>query len=135
MDTTVTPKTIIITGSSDGIGAAAARRLSAHGHEVVIVGRSPMKTVDVAEDLGARSFVADFTRLDDGRHLAIDLHANYPKIDVLANNAGGMFGDRTRTVGGFEKTLQVDHLAPFRLATLLMRDLLASRASVIQTSS
>ncbi|WP_326836514.1 SDR family NAD(P)-dependent oxidoreductase [Amycolatopsis rhabdoformis] len=129
------PKTIVITGASDGIGAAAARRLHADGHRVVVVGRSPAKTAAVAKELGADHQVADFASFAEVRDLAAALDAAYPRIDVLANNAGGIFGDRAKTVDGFEKTLQVNHLAPFLLTTLLMDKLLASRAAVIQTSS
>ncbi|MFY1632576.1 SDR family NAD(P)-dependent oxidoreductase [Solwaraspora sp. WMMB335] len=128
-------KTIVITGASDGIGAAAARQLHANGHRVVIVGRSPRKTRAVAGELGVDCHVADFARLDDVRRLAADLHAAYPRIDVLANNAGGVFGDHAKTVDGVEKTFQVNHLAPFLLTKLLLDKLIASRASVIQTSS
>lgn len=128
-------KTIVITGASDGIGAAAARQLHQDGHRVVIVGRSPQKTQAIARELGADHFLADFTRLDDVRTLAADLDRACPQIDVLANNAGGIFGDRTKTADGFEETFQVNHLAPFLLTNLLMDKLLTSRASVIQTSS
>ena len=128
-------KVIVITGASDGIGAAAARRLHADGHTVVVAGRSPEKTRAVATELGVDSYVADFTRLDDVARLAAELNAAYPRIDVLANNAGGMFGPRTKTVDGFEKTFQINHLAPFLLTRLLLDRLVASHASVIQTSS
>jgi NAD(P)-dependent dehydrogenase (short-subunit alcohol dehydrogenase family) len=128
-------KTIVITGASDGIGAAAARQLHADGLRVVVVGRSPRKTKAVADGLGVDSFVADFSRLDEVRRLAAELDAAYPTIDVLANNAGGIFGDRAKTVDGFEKTFQVNHLAPFLLTQLLTDKLIASKASVIQTSS
>lgn len=67
--------------------------------------------------------------------VCIELEAAYPRIDVLANNAGGIFGDRTKTIDGFEKTFQINHLAPFLLTTLLMDTLIASGATVIQTSS
>lgn len=128
-------KTIVITGASDGIGAAAARQLYQDGHRVVIVGRSPAKTQAIARELGADHFLADFTRLDDVRTLAAGLDRACPRIDVLVNNAGGIFGDRAKTADGFEKTLQVNHLAPFLLTNLLMDKLLTSCASVIQTSS
>ncbi len=129
------PKTIIVTGASDGIGAAAARQLQADGHRVVIVGRSPAKTEAIARELHADHFVTDFATLDDVRTLAVDLDRTYPRIDVLANNAGGIFGDRAKTVDGFEKTFQVNHLAPFLLTQLLLAKLTASKATVIQTSS
>ncbi|WP_432840886.1 SDR family NAD(P)-dependent oxidoreductase [Dactylosporangium sp. CA-092794] len=128
-------KTIVITGASDGIGAAAARRLHQQGHRVVVVGRSPQKTRAVAGEIGADQFVADFTRLDEVRKLAAELDAAYPRIDVLANNAGGVFGDPAKTVDGFERTFQINHLATFLLTRLLLDKLIASRATVIQTSS
>jgi NAD(P)-dependent dehydrogenase (short-subunit alcohol dehydrogenase family) len=128
-------KTIVVTGASDGIGAAAARELHADGHRVVVVGRSPEKTAAVAKELGVDQFVADFGVLDQVRGLAAGLDAAYPRIDVLCNNAGGVFGDRAKTVDGFEKTFQVNHLAPFLLTQLLLDKLVACDASVIQTSS
>ncbi|MEU6646925.1 SDR family NAD(P)-dependent oxidoreductase [Saccharomonospora sp. NPDC046836] len=128
-------KVVVITGASDGIGAAAARRLHADGHAVVVVGRSVEKTRAVAAELKVDSYVADFTRLDEVEHLASQLRAAYPRIDVLANNAGGVFGAQTKTVDGFEKTFQINHLAPFLLTRRLLDTLIASRASVLQTSS
>ncbi|MGV0815993.1 SDR family NAD(P)-dependent oxidoreductase [Mycolicibacterium boenickei] len=129
-------RTIVITGASDGVGAAAARQLSRRGDNVVVVGRSPSKTEAVAGALGADCLVADFAELGQVRDLAAQLLDRYPRIDVLANNAGGiMSGTRQATVDGFEKTFQVNHLAPFLLTTLLLDRLIAAGASVINTSS
>lgn len=136
--TSSTPRTVVLTGASDGIGAAAAQQLSAQGHRVLIVGRSPSKTEAVARETGAEPFVADFARLDEVRRLADELAAaaGPAGIDVLANNAGGIFGDHTPTVDGFELTIQVNHLAPFLLTNLLLPSLRAGGgASVIATSS
>ena len=128
-------RTIVITGGSDGIGAAAARALSRAGASVVIVGRSAAKTAAVAAPLGADSFTADFGSLDEVRALAATLLERYPRIDVLANNAGGIMGKRELTVDGHEMTFQVNHLAPFLLTTLLTDRLLESNARVINTAS
>lgn len=128
-------RTIIITGASDGIGGAAARKLSTDGEHVVIVGRSPAKTASIAAALDADFFVADFARLDEVRGLAAELRERYPRIDVLANNAGGIMGTRQLTVDGHEKTFQVNHLAPFLLTTLLIDRLSESSATVVNTSS
>ncbi len=128
-------RTIVLTGASDGLGAAAAKRLSRSGENVVVVGRSPQKTAAVAADIGADHFVTDFADLTQVRALADELLARYPRIDVLANNAGGMMGDRSVTVDGHEKTFQVNHLAPFLLTMLLLDRLIESRASVVNTSS
>ncbi|BBY18817.1 SDR family NAD(P)-dependent oxidoreductase [Mycolicibacterium litorale] len=128
-------RTIVITGASDGVGAAAAKRLTRSGENVVVVGRSPQKTAAVAQPLGADSFVADFADLAQVRELARRLLETYPRIDVLANNAGGMMNTRETTVDGFEKTFQVNHLAPMLLTTLLLDRLVESGASVLNTSS
>jgi NAD(P)-dependent dehydrogenase (short-subunit alcohol dehydrogenase family) len=128
-------KVIVITGASDGIGAEAARALHALGHTVVVVGRSPTKTEAVAKKLDVPFYVADYTSLDDVRRLASELHHDLARIDVLANNAGGIFGARELTADGHEKTMQVNYLAPFLLTHLLMDTLLASKASILNTSS
>jgi NAD(P)-dependent dehydrogenase (short-subunit alcohol dehydrogenase family) len=131
----VTDQVIVITGASDGIGAAAARRFRAQGEHVILVGRSPEKTQQIAHELDSPFYVADFADLDQVRLLAERIQADAPRIDVLANNAGGIMGGRLITVDGNELTTQVNHLAPFLLTTLLLETLIASKASVITTSS
>jgi NAD(P)-dependent dehydrogenase (short-subunit alcohol dehydrogenase family) len=128
-------KTIIITGASDGIGRAAAGALVKAGHNVVAVGRSPEKTRAIAEELGCRWHTADFARLKDVRRLADELLEHYPVIDVLCNNAGGIMGSRRITADGHEMTFQVNHLAPFLLTKLMLPRLIASKATVVVTSS
>lgn len=132
-----TSKVIVITGASDGIGAAAARSLAQSAHQVVLVGRSPEKTNRVAAELGADSHIADFADLGAVRALAATLQAKYPRIDVLANNAGGVSAAKSWqvTVDGHERTFQVNYLAPFLLTRLLLDRLIESKATVISTSS
>jgi NAD(P)-dependent dehydrogenase (short-subunit alcohol dehydrogenase family) len=131
----MTRRTIVITGASDGIGAAAARRLRRSGGDVVVVGRSQIKTAAVAAELDADYFVADFADLSQVRALADKIRSAYPRIDVLANNAGGLFTKVHKTVDGHEMTFQVNYLAPFLLTTRLMEVLLESRATVVNTTS
>lgn len=126
--------TIIITGASDGIGAASARQLKALGRQVVLVGRSRSKTEALARELEAPYHVADFSKLREVRDLASEL-SRYERIAVLANNAGGIMGERETTEDGFEKTFQVNHLAPFLLTRLLLDKLKDSQTKVIQTAS
>jgi NAD(P)-dependent dehydrogenase (short-subunit alcohol dehydrogenase family) len=128
-------RTIVITGASDGIGAAAARRLSRSGAKIVVVGRSESKTAAVAAELGADHFVADFADLSQVRALADKIRSEYPRIDALANNAGGMFTKVHETADGHEITFQVNYLAPFLLTTQLMDVLVDSRATVVNTTS
>lgn len=128
-------KTIVITGASSGIGAAAARELAKDGWEVAVVGRNAERTHSVADSIGGTAFLADYDRLDDVRALAADLLAKYPRIDVLANNAGGLVGKRGTTADGNERTFQHNHLAPFLLTALLTERLTASGGRVIGTAS
>ena len=129
-------KTIVITGASDGIGAAAARiiRAACPEDKLVLVGRNPGKTEDVAKQLDAEWHTADYADLDQVRRLAGELAA-LDHIDVLANNAGGVFPGPETTVDGFEKTWQVNVVAPYLLTNLLLPTLVASRASVVATAS
>lgn len=128
-------KVVVITGASDGIGAVAAAELHDRGATVIVVGRSPEKTKHVADEIGAKYYTADFSKLDDVRKLADDLNRDYPKIDVLINNAGGIFSEREVTVDGIEKTLQVNHIAPFLLTNLLIDGLVKNHSTIINVSS
>lgn len=129
-------KTIVITGASDGIGAAAARKLSELGHRLVVVGRNAERTRSIAQELSADHHLVDFSDLGEVRNLADQLLERYPRIDVLANNAGGIFTPaRQTTADGFELTFQVNYLAPFLLTHLLLDRLIQSQATVINTSS
>lgn len=89
----------------------------------------------MAAPLGAESFTADFARLSEVRELARQITESTDRIDVLANNAGGVFAERVVTEDGNERTMQVNHYAGFLLTHLLMDTLLASGASVVNTSS
>ena len=128
-------KTIVITGASSGIGAIAARELSAAGWAVAVVGRNPERTAAVAMAVGGTAFLADYDRLEDVRTLAAGLLAKYPRIDVLANNAGGLVSKRGVTAEGNERTFQHNLLAPFLLTNLLLERLTASTGRVLNTAS
>jgi NAD(P)-dependent dehydrogenase (short-subunit alcohol dehydrogenase family) len=130
-------RNIVITGASDGIGAAAARRVAGGGDHLFLVGRSKEKTETIARETDADYFLADFTGFDDVRRLADELRdaLNGEGINVLANNVGGIFGDSQPTVDGHEKTMQVNHLSPFLLTNLLLPQLRSGRAAVVNTSS
>lgn len=130
-------KTIIITGASDGIGASAARKLHrlSCDHRLILIGRDPIKTARVAKECGAIHFSADFESLGEVRRLAHEIlnHLDGAPIDALANNAGGIFDGPFLTADGFERTWQVNVVAPF-LLTALLRDWL-TQATIIQTAS
>lgn len=127
---------IAITGASDGIGAAAARELSARGHSVLLIGRNEAKLAPIAGELDAPFLVADLSSLDAVAELAATIQKDHPQLRQLVNNAGGFFGNaRSETVDGFELTFQVNYLAPYLLTRLLLPELQRNRGTVINTSS
>lgn len=129
-------RTAVITGSSAGLGAAAAERFVALGANVAVVGRSAERTKDVAARIDASPFVADFAELDDVRELAAALQSTYGAIDLLVNNAGGQWPQRRMTADGNEMTWQVNYLAPFLLTNLLAPAFgRALQARIVSTSS
>lgn len=131
--TSIEGKTVVITGASAGTGGAAARELHSRGALVVPVGRSAAKTAAVAAELGVRPFTVDFARLDDVRRLAGDLLDAFPRIDVLAANAGAVVPDGRTTADGIEPTFQTNAIGPWLLMRLLAPRLAGGR--VISTSS
>ena len=136
-------KTCVVTGASSGIGAAAAMGLARLGACVVVAGRDPARCRATVEAIrtatgnaSVEPAVADLSSLTEIRRLAAELEGRYPRIDVLANNAGAYFARREVTVDGFERTWALNVLAPFLLTRLLMDRLRASApARVINTSS
>lgn len=126
----------VITGASTGIGAAATRALHRRGWRVVITGRDPERTAAVAAELAAPAVLVDYTKLKDVRRAAEELLELCPRIDVLANNAGGIWAEYALTEDGYERTLQVNHLAPALLTQLLLPRLRHTDAArIVFTSS
>jgi retinol dehydrogenase-14 len=135
--------TCIVTGGSSGIGEETAAGLAAIGARVIIVGKDPRRAEEALARLRARrppgpveAMEADLGRRSEVERVASDLLAACPKIDVLVNNAGAMFGKRALTRDGVEQTLAVNVLAPFLLTELLADRLKASAPSrVVNVSS
>ncbi|MFN8193815.1 MAG: SDR family NAD(P)-dependent oxidoreductase [Nocardioidaceae bacterium] len=134
--------TVVLTGASRGIGLAAARALARHDIDLALVGRDPARVHAAAESARAEGgpgsvheHVADLAEQADVRRLAAELRAHYPRIDVLANNAGAMFTTRRKTGDGIEETFALNHLAPFLLTHLLLDELRAGDGRVVTTAS
>ena len=120
--------TLCVTGSTDGIGLAAARTLLDQGHRVLVHARSEARGRPVVDGLpgDVDLVVADLSSLAEVRRLAERLRAE--PLDVLAHNAGvWVRGDvPALTADGFETTFGVNVLAP-HLLTALLADHLAGR--------
>ena len=127
---------VLITGATSGIGAAAARRLSARGCTVGVVGRDPRKVEGVLSTLPhpGEGFVADLSTMAATAALADEVKRRWDRVDVLLNNAGVYHQRRLETPDGFEATFAVNHLAPMRLTHALWSHLRPG-ARVVTTSS
>lgn len=112
----------MLTGPTSGIGLAAARGLAAAGALLTLVGRSETRLTALAGELGGDvdCIVADLASLDETRRAAAEIRARHEHIDVLVNNAGGMFRHRVETAEGIESTLALNHLSPFVLTSELL---------------
>ena len=135
------PKTILITGSTDGIGLATARMLIPLGHHVLLHGRNPTKLEQMEKTLSAlsgaghvESYVADLSRLADVAALAKAVAEKQGELDVLINNAGVFKVAETRTQNGLDVRFAVNTIAPYLLTQRLL-PLLGSSARVINLSS
>ena len=133
-------RTIVVTGGSSGIGLAAAAAFARRGDEVVLLGRDPgrlERAVEVVREAGGRTpaaYRADFAVLDEVRRVGAELAAAYGRIDVLVNNAGQLAPARRLTTDGFDPCVQVNHLAGFLLAHLLLDRLRAAAPARLVTT-
>ena len=130
-------KTAVVTGGNSGIGFETARELARRGWRVIITGRDDAKLRAAADTIGpaATVQVADFASFADVRALGAALN-DEPRIDVLLNNIGVSLSRQQKSEDGNDMMLQVNHLSPFLLTTLLLDKLRASTpARIINVSS
>ena len=124
-------KRVVVTGATGGIGRAAAAMLAAHGAEVVVVGRDPERTAQVARDLGGTPAVCDVSRLASLRAFTDGWTG---PVDVLVNNAGVMPPTRTVTEDGVELAFATNVLGPWWLTRELAGHM-APGSRVVNVSS
>ena len=137
-------KTILITGSTDGIGKHLAKKLASEGHHVILHGRNPQKLELATQEVRAvslrgrvSSYLADFSNLEDVYRFVGEIKRDFQSIDVLFNNAGLYAGkERKASAENVELTFMLSVLAPYILTTELSPLLeQASDVRVINTSS
>lgn len=135
---TLRGKTILITGSTGGIGKETARGLARLGAHVLLVGRDAARARAAAEELRAHTgndeihaLTADVTRLGDLHRLAQTVTARHDALDVLVNNAGVTMEQRVLTEDGIETTFAANVIAPYTLARLLRPALTRAAAARI----
>jgi NAD(P)-dependent dehydrogenase (short-subunit alcohol dehydrogenase family) len=139
-------KVVVITGATSGIGEVAAQRLAAMGARIVLIARDTARGQKTLTRLSAGGiggtgvqhsiYYADLSRISETKRVAAEIAAAEPRIDVLINNAGALFGTRAATLDNLEQTFATNHMAYFVL-TLGLRERLsaASPARVVNTAS
>ena len=136
-------KRVLVTGATNGIGLEAARSLAKQGAKVVLVGRDAAKTARCLADVRASapgaevsSLLCDFSRQKEVRRLAEEVLRRFDRLDVLVNNAGTVFKNRTLTEDGIEATFAVNHLGYFLLTQLLLERIVQSApARIVNVAS
>jgi len=120
-------KTIVITGGNDGIGYHTALALAKMGATIYILGRHEAKTREAVARLKTESgqsaidyFIADLASQKSVRQAAELMLRQLSVIDVLINNAGGVFPKFMLSEDGLEMTIATNHFGPFLLTNLLL---------------
>ncbi len=136
-------KTILVTGSTDGIGKIVAMDFARDGHEVIIHGRNASKVQKVVKDIigetsnnSVKGYIADFSDFTSITALADKLMQEVSKIDILINNAGVFKSKLKQNKNGLDLRMMVNYLAPY-LFTKKVLPLLnkARKARIINLSS
>ena len=124
-------KVVVITGATSGIGQVAAEKLAAMGARIVQVARdrergqvAMARLNQIAPGVSHKIYYADLSRLREMKRVAAEIAQAEPRIDVLINNAGAMFGTRQLTEDGLERTFALNHMSYFMM-TQGLRDRLA----------
>jgi len=133
-------KTILITGSTDGIGLETAKKFLFEGHIVLIHGRNEKKLAHVKEQLlkssngTIESYLADLSNLQDVQNLANQIKQNHTKLDILINNAGVYKTPHPITKDNLDIRFVVNTIAPYLLTKELL-PIFNSSSRIINLSS
>jgi retinol dehydrogenase 12 len=140
-NTTMTGRTVLVTGATSGIGLEAARMLARMGARVVLGARDPARGAAVSLDISRRGGAAEVLPIDlasfaSVREAAARFSASHDKLDVLINNAGTAVARRELTADGHERTWETNFLGAFLLTRLLLPALRrAERPRVVNVGS
>ncbi len=129
-------KTILITGSTDGIGLLTAQTIAKEGHTVLLHGRGAAKLEDALNKVGGKTetYAADLSRMDDIQNLAAEVRKKHDRLDVLINNAGVFKVPNPVAENGFDLRFMVNTFAPYALTHALL-PIIPKEGRVVNLSS
>ena len=126
-DQSMVGKTCLVTGATSGIGKETALELARMGAQIVIVSRNSLRCQQTVASIrketgnsGVDFLTTDLSSQTGIRELAQNFQAKYKNLDVLVNNAGGIFLRRKESPDGIEMTFALNHLSYFLLTNLLL---------------
>jgi NAD(P)-dependent dehydrogenase (short-subunit alcohol dehydrogenase family) len=136
-------QTILVTGSTDGLGRRVAEKLAERGASVLVHGRRRERLDSVVEELRAATgnervlpCLADLASLAQVRGLAEEVEGSRERLDALVNNAGLVTPKRELSEDGYELGFAVNYLSHFLLTALLLPLLRASApARIVNVAS
>jgi NAD(P)-dependent dehydrogenase (short-subunit alcohol dehydrogenase family) len=131
-------KVVVVTGSNIGIGKETAAGVAAEGATTVLACRNHEKAGAAAQEINRRTgnddvqvVALDLADLASVGAAAAEILSRWDRLDVLINNAGGIWTERHETAQGFEQTFGVNHLGHFYLTELLLHRITESAPSRI----
>jgi NAD(P)-dependent dehydrogenase (short-subunit alcohol dehydrogenase family) len=139
-------KTVLVTGSTDGVGRYVAAKLAAAGAKVLIHGRDTLRAKALTDEMRGQGhaapvfYQADLSSLSGARQLADAVIADHQRLDLFISNAGigsrTLGAERRTSAEGHELRFAVNYLSGFLLAQLLLPLLKASAPSrIVNVSS
>jgi len=141
-DCTMVDKLCLVTGGTAGIGLSTARMLAEKGADVIMLGRDERRGRAAVAEVARTSrkspvfLSVDLSDQSAMRRFAARFNSSHPRLDVLVNNAGAMFGRRQLSADGIEMTFALNHLAYFLLTHLLLPSMQAApHARIVNVAS
>lgn len=135
-------KTAVITGATSGLGKYTAIDLAKKNYNLIVVGRSEEKgklllteLKEINPNIEVFYYTANFSSITDTKNTANEILNNHKSIDVLINNAGGIFSNFGLTEDGYEQTIATNHLGYFVFTLKLLPILNKSEGRIVNVAS
>tara|TARA_B110000014_G_scaffold241751_1_gene210793 strand:+ start:635 stop:1459 length:825 start_codon:yes stop_codon:yes gene_type:complete len=135
-------KTVLITGATSGIGFELFKIFSNEKYKVIGIGRNEKRIKKTLNSINKNSknlqgfYLCNFENLEDIKKVFNKISKEVNSIDILINNAGGIFVNNKLTNNNIERTFQVNYLSHFLLTDILLKNkILKSKAHVLNVSS